>query len=176
MQVYDLRSVPRMTSSFAFNSGPSMLKFHPKLSSTLLVASARGVFTLADAGGAAYSHYEQVCIPSTQCGVGSEFLRHFFLFVNTVSPPLQIAFGRLDLAMALCRPGTWDNIQSASLQLRCRDCSMCCSLSPSDKVSRWKAFVAPCVLHAPNAAHKPLERRIVGRGTHPDASSTPCLT
>ena len=60
MQVYDLRMVPRMTSSFAFNSGPAMLKFHPKLSSTLLVASARGVFTLADANGAAYSRYEQV--------------------------------------------------------------------------------------------------------------------
>ncbi len=59
-QVYDLRSVPRMTSSFVFNSGPTMLRFHPKLSSTLLVASARGVFTLADANGAAYSRYEQV--------------------------------------------------------------------------------------------------------------------
>ena len=66
MQVYDLRSVPRMTSSFAFNSGPTLLKFHPKLSSTLLVASARGVFTLADAGGAPYSHYEQVCITTAQ--------------------------------------------------------------------------------------------------------------
>ena len=60
MQVYDLRMVPRMTSSFAFNSGPAMLKFHPKLSSTLLVASSHGVFTLADANGAAYSRYEQV--------------------------------------------------------------------------------------------------------------------
>lgn len=60
LQVYDLRSVPRMTSSFAFNSGPTLLKFHTKLSSTLLVASARGVFTLADANGAAYSRYEQV--------------------------------------------------------------------------------------------------------------------
>ena len=70
MQVYDLRSVPRMTSSFAFNSGPTLLKFHPKLSSTLLVASARGVFTLADASGAAYSHYEQGCVTTTQCCVG----------------------------------------------------------------------------------------------------------
>ena len=49
-----------MTSSFVFNSGPTLLRFHPKLSSTLLVASARGVFTLADANGAAYSRYEQV--------------------------------------------------------------------------------------------------------------------
>ena len=72
MQVYDLRSVPRMTSSFAFNSGPTLLKFHPKLSSTLLVASARGVFTLADAGGATYSRYEQVCTTTAQCGVGSD--------------------------------------------------------------------------------------------------------
>lgn len=62
LQVYDLRSVPRMTSSFAFNSGPALLNFHPKLSSTLLVASARGTFTLADANGAAYSRYEQVLI------------------------------------------------------------------------------------------------------------------
>lgn len=76
LQVYDLRSVPRMTSSFAFNSGPTLLKFHTKLSSTLLVASARGVFTLADANGAAYSRYEQVstaedlyadCTPACLC-------------------------------------------------------------------------------------------------------------
>lgn len=64
MQVYDLRSVPRMTSSFVFNSGPTLLRFHPKLSSTLLVGSARGVFTLADANGAAYSRYEQVRLTS----------------------------------------------------------------------------------------------------------------
>ncbi|CAL5225176.1 g7957 [Coccomyxa viridis] len=60
VKVYDLRSVPRMTSSFVFNSGPTLLRFHPKLSSTLLVGSARGVFTLADANGAAYSRYEQL--------------------------------------------------------------------------------------------------------------------
>ena len=67
MQVYDLRSVPRMTSSFVFNSGPTLLRFHPKLSSTLLVASARGVFTLADANGAAYSRYEQVRLCPAFC-------------------------------------------------------------------------------------------------------------
>jgi hypothetical protein len=49
-----------MTSSFAFNAGPSMLRFHPKFSSTLLVAAATGTFTLADANGGAFSRYEQV--------------------------------------------------------------------------------------------------------------------
>ena len=60
MQVYDPKNAPRMASSLGFKRGPPLLKFHPKLSSTLLVASARGVFTLADANGAAYSRYEQV--------------------------------------------------------------------------------------------------------------------
>ena len=63
-----------MTSSFAFNSGPTLLKFHPKLSSTLLVASARGVFTLADANGAAYSRYEQVCNTTTQNSTAADVM------------------------------------------------------------------------------------------------------
>jgi hypothetical protein len=50
----------KMTSSFAFNAGPSLLKFHPKFSSVLLVASASGTFTLADASGSSFSPYQQV--------------------------------------------------------------------------------------------------------------------
>lgn len=49
-----------MTSSFAFNAGPALLRFHPKFSSTLLVAARTGTFTLADANGGAFSRYEQV--------------------------------------------------------------------------------------------------------------------
>lgn len=42
---------PRMLSSVPFAAGPSLLRFHPRISGTLLLASASGVFTLADAQG-----------------------------------------------------------------------------------------------------------------------------
>ena len=63
MQVYDLRSVPRMTASVPFPAGPSLLRFHPKFSSTILIASSSGSFTLADTSGTAFSPYERVCFP-----------------------------------------------------------------------------------------------------------------
>lgn len=67
MQVYDLRLAPRMTASIPFPAGPSLLRFHPKFSSTILIASSSGTFTLADTSGAAFSRYERVCSPKSTC-------------------------------------------------------------------------------------------------------------
>ncbi|KAL4430743.1 hypothetical protein ABPG75_005999 [Micractinium tetrahymenae] len=50
-KVFDVRMAPRMLSSVPFAAGPSLLRFHPRISGTLLLASASGVFTLADAQG-----------------------------------------------------------------------------------------------------------------------------
>lgn len=50
-QVFDVRMTPRMLSSVPFAAGPSVLRFHPRYTSTLLLASAGGAFTLADAQG-----------------------------------------------------------------------------------------------------------------------------
>lgn len=63
MQVYDLRSAPRMTASVPFPAGPSLLRFHPKFSSTILITSSSGTFTLADTSGGAFSRYERVRFP-----------------------------------------------------------------------------------------------------------------
>lgn len=60
VQVYDLRAGARMASSVPFNAGATLLRFHPKFSSTLLVASPNGTLTLADTGGATYNRYHQV--------------------------------------------------------------------------------------------------------------------
>lgn len=49
-----------MSGTVAFPAGPSLLRFHPKFSSTILVASSSGTFTLADTSGAAFSRYERV--------------------------------------------------------------------------------------------------------------------
>ena len=46
-----MRMVPRMLSSLPFAPGPSLLKFHPRFSSTLLMGSAPGIFCLADIQG-----------------------------------------------------------------------------------------------------------------------------
>ena len=65
MQVYDVRALPRLVSSIPFTGGlgtPALLRFHPKFSSTLLVASAKGTFTMADAQGAAFHPTHQVYI------------------------------------------------------------------------------------------------------------------
>ena len=42
---------PRMLTLLPFNAGPAMMRFHPSFSATLLLASASGTFTLADAQG-----------------------------------------------------------------------------------------------------------------------------
>lgn len=55
LQVFDLRAAPRMVGSVPFRPGPTLLQFHPKFSSTLLVGSTAGVFTLADIQGVSYA-------------------------------------------------------------------------------------------------------------------------
>lgn len=67
-QVFDLRSAARMASSVPFNAGATLLRFHPKFSSTLLVASPGGTLTLADTGGATYNRYHQVHRPGALWG------------------------------------------------------------------------------------------------------------
>ena len=59
LQVFDLRATPRLLTSLPFGAGPSMLRFHPKFSATLLIAGAQGVFVLADASGASYNRTYQ---------------------------------------------------------------------------------------------------------------------
>lgn len=56
-QVYDVRMAPRMLTLLPFGAGPAMLRFHPAFSGTLLLASASGIFSLADAQGS--SQYAQ---------------------------------------------------------------------------------------------------------------------
>lgn len=50
-QVFDVRMGARMLASVPFAPGPALLRFHPRFSSTLLLGSASGAFTLADAQG-----------------------------------------------------------------------------------------------------------------------------
>jgi len=57
--VFDLRAGARLLASLPFGAGPSMLRFHPKFSATLLVAGSQGVFVLADASGASYNRTYQ---------------------------------------------------------------------------------------------------------------------
>ncbi|KAK9865738.1 hypothetical protein WJX84_006968 [Apatococcus fuscideae] len=60
LKVFDIRSTPRVLSSVQFRAGPAMLAFHPKFTSTLLVASPAGVFSLIDAQISAYQQTMQV--------------------------------------------------------------------------------------------------------------------
>jgi hypothetical protein len=52
-----VRMVPRLLTLLPFSAGPAMLRFHPAFSGTLLLASASGIFSLADAQGT--SQYAQ---------------------------------------------------------------------------------------------------------------------
>ena len=63
VQVFDVRSTPRVLSSVQFRAGPAMLAFHPKFTSTLLVVSPSGVFSLIDAQGSAFAQTMQVGLP-----------------------------------------------------------------------------------------------------------------
>eukprot|EP00208_Stichococcus_sp_RCC1054_P007145 CAMPEP_0206139688 /NCGR_PEP_ID=MMETSP1473-20131121/7013_1 /ASSEMBLY_ACC=CAM_ASM_001109 /TAXON_ID=1461547 /ORGANISM="Stichococcus sp, Strain RCC1054" /LENGTH=1376 /DNA_ID=CAMNT_0053533577 /DNA_START=121 /DNA_END=4251 /DNA_ORIENTATION=- len=61
VKVYDVRMTARMLAMLPFTAGPAILRFHPMFSSTVLVASASGIFSLADAQGAGrYSQSYQV--------------------------------------------------------------------------------------------------------------------
>lgn len=53
VKVFDLRSAPRLLNTVPFRPGPSLLRFHPKFSSTLLIGSQAGIFTLSDIQGTA---------------------------------------------------------------------------------------------------------------------------
>jgi PAB-dependent poly(A)-specific ribonuclease subunit 2 len=48
VKVFDIRMTPRMLAAIPFAPGPHFMEPHPTLSSTLLVGSAEGIFTLAD--------------------------------------------------------------------------------------------------------------------------------
>jgi hypothetical protein len=55
VKVWDVRAAPRPLAQLPFPGGPAALRFLPRFSSTLLVASPQGFFSLLDAvgGGAA---------------------------------------------------------------------------------------------------------------------------
>ncbi|KAL4859552.1 PAN2-PAN3 deadenylation complex catalytic subunit pan2 [Chlorella vulgaris] len=59
-KVFDVRMTPRMLCSVPFAPGPSLLRFHPRFNSTMLLASAGGAFTMADAQGMSASGLYQV--------------------------------------------------------------------------------------------------------------------
>lgn len=65
MQVYDLRSTAKVMATIPFSAGPALLRFHPRLSSTLLVAASSGIFSLAQIQGAPYTPMTQVKIDVT---------------------------------------------------------------------------------------------------------------
>eukprot|EP00889_Picochlorum_renovo_P008803 jgi/Picre1/35833/NNA_003293.t1 len=51
VRVFDARMGLKAVSTLPFNEGPVALKFHPTLRSTLLVCSAKGMFSLMDTSG-----------------------------------------------------------------------------------------------------------------------------
>lgn len=51
VKVFDVRMGLRMLSTLPFPAGPTLLRFRPGYSSTLLIGSASGMFTLTDAAG-----------------------------------------------------------------------------------------------------------------------------
>lgn len=60
VQVYDLRSTPRVLTTVPFSAGPQLLRFHPRISGKLLVAAAGGAFSLVDIQGSPYAPLNQV--------------------------------------------------------------------------------------------------------------------
>lgn len=55
-----------MVNSVPFRPGPSLLRFHPKFSSTLLIGSQAGIFTLSDIQGTTPGPTYQVNVPFQQ--------------------------------------------------------------------------------------------------------------
>lgn len=56
-----MRMTARMLATLPFTAGPANLRFHPLFSSTVLVASTSGLFSLVDAqGGGRYLQSYQV--------------------------------------------------------------------------------------------------------------------
>ena len=87
-QVYDLRGGARMATSVAFNAGPALARFHPKFSSTLVLASLSGAFTLADANAASFQRYQQVgrCARYVQTVLFGSCLNHILYPLPPISP------------------------------------------------------------------------------------------
>jgi PAB-dependent poly(A)-specific ribonuclease subunit 2 len=56
IKLFDSRMGVKQLSSIPFSNGPSLLKFHPTLKSTLLACSASGIFGMVDTSGAVSSH------------------------------------------------------------------------------------------------------------------------
>ena len=63
---------PRMLSSVPFAPGPSILRFHPRFGDTLLLASAGGAFTLANAQGMSCEHAVCVGVGGWDVGTGRQ--------------------------------------------------------------------------------------------------------
>lgn len=66
-QVFDVRAGPRLLHTVPFRPGPGLLSFHPKFSSTLLIASQSGIFTLSDIQGSTNGPTYQVSTPAVVC-------------------------------------------------------------------------------------------------------------
>ena len=60
VQVYDLRSTARVMTTLPFSAGPALLRFHPRYSGTLLIASTSGAFTLSQTPAMGYAPLVQV--------------------------------------------------------------------------------------------------------------------
>ena len=60
VQVYDLRSTARVMTTLPFSAGPALLRFHPRYSGTLLIASTSGAFTISQAPATSYAPIVQV--------------------------------------------------------------------------------------------------------------------
>ena len=70
MQVYDLRSTARVMNTVPFSAGPALLRFHPRFSGTLLVASSSGIFSMSDVQSSSFPSILRVrCLLWAQLGV-----------------------------------------------------------------------------------------------------------
>ena len=59
-QVYDLRATAKVMTTVLFSPGPSFLKFHPRYTDVLYVASKDGKYTASKLRGPQYSATQQV--------------------------------------------------------------------------------------------------------------------
>eukprot|EP00798_Chlamydomonas_sp_ICE-L_P004951 gene4951-34729_t len=60
IKVFDVRTTLRPLLTIPFTAGPSTLAFHPTFSSTLLVSSATGMFSMMDVGSTGVNPFNQV--------------------------------------------------------------------------------------------------------------------
>ena len=82
-----MRMAPRLLTLLPFTAGPAMLRFHPAFSGTLLLASASGIFSLADAQGSSqYAQTYQVITTGPAACSASDVFTHVNRGVLTASP------------------------------------------------------------------------------------------